>query len=298
MRLTWQWVGVALLAACSWVVVASASAWALDVPTAPPLERPIIDQTNTLSDEQMTTLSQKIAQLRQEKSVQVAVLLIPTLEREALEQYSLKVARQWGVGEKGSNNGVLLLVAKDDRKLRIEVGRGQEGDLTDARASRIIRNTITPAFRNGDFYGGIDKGVTEIINAVQMKPEATTQPSDVDWAALITTGFSLLFVGGTWLAAVFGRSKSWWAGGVVGAGIGGFVALLASFAVWSLIGFVALIGLGLLFDFLVSRNYKKHAQKGETADWWAGGGWGGGSSSGGGGFGGGGFSGGGASGSW
>lgn len=297
---------VGLFIAIGTVLALSVStATALEVPTAPTLATPIVDQTGTLTPAQITQLADQIAASRKEKSYQIGILIISTLgSDEYLEGYSLKVARQWGIGDKTSN-GVLLLVAMDDHKLRIEVGRGLEGDLTDVRANRIIRNIITPKFKEGKYYEGISQGVTSIQLAVakQADPAAEKEPSEpIDWSAIVTMALFFGIGALSWLGAIFGRSKSWWAGGVVG-GIAGIVLMvLFGFAIWAVIGFVGLILGGLGFDFLVSKNYNKHATDRSNPAWWAGGtwggggGWGGGSS--GGGFGGGGFSGGGSSGSW
>ncbi len=285
----------------------TAGASALAVPKSPTLDVPIVDQTNTLSEEQISQLAAQIAESRKEKSYQIGILIIPTLGNdEYLEGYSLKVAREWGIGEKGKSNGVLLLIAKDDRKLRIEVGRGLEGDLTDVRANRIIRNVITPKFKEGKYYDGIKDGVNSIQLAVAGKADSKAENSGVeaaDWSAIITTG--LFFGIGllSWLGAILGRSKSWWAGGVIGGVAGIVLMLIFGFAIWAIIGFVGLILGGLGFDYLVSKNYKAHAASHSSPSWWAGGTWGGGSGwggggSSGGGFGGGGFSGGGSSGSW
>ena len=140
---------------------AAGTASALAVPPAPPLDRPIVDQTGTLTSEQQTALVDQIAASRKEKDYQIGILIISTLEDRDLEGYSLDVARTWGIGEKTKNNGVLLVIAKDDRRLRIEVGSGLEGDLTDAQSGRIITQIITPKFKQGDYYGGISDGVRD-----------------------------------------------------------------------------------------------------------------------------------------
>src|SRR5690349_21648062 len=124
-------------------VLVSAMCSALAVPSAPPLEKPIVDQADILNEQQENDLAQLINSDRAQTGHQIAVLTIASLEGESLEDYSIKTARKWGIGEKEKNNGVLLLVVVNDRKLRIEVGTGLEGSLTDARASRIIRNVIT-----------------------------------------------------------------------------------------------------------------------------------------------------------
>lgn len=300
--LTWL-SGIVLLAIITSVVV-SGGAQALDVPKTP-TDIPIVDQTNTLTNEQKSQLAQKIADERKKSGNQIAILMIPSLQGESIEGYSLKVARQWGVGTGENDNGVLLLIAKDDRKLRIEVGKGLEGALTDAQAGRIIRNEITPQFKNNKYYEGVSAGVTSIIAAINGEYVASGGSVDQDsvgipWEAIFFAGL----VGFSWLGAVLGRTKSWWAGGV----IGGVAGVIVGFLMTSLlVGVVSVIGLvfgGLLFDKAVSKNYRAHARRGDSPSWWAGGGFlgggdGGGDSGGGfGGFGGGGFGGGGSSGSW
>ncbi len=286
------------------LITAAGQAYALDVPTAPTLDRPIVDTTSTLTDQQVDALVQRITKSRSEKSYQIGILMISSLEDEALEDYSLDVARTWGIGEDKTDNGVLLLIVKDDRKVRIEVGRGLEGDLTDVKSSRIIRNIIRPEFRDGDYYGGISGAVNSIHLALtnQVDP-ATAEDSEASGAFMdsLPTLMFMVFIGFMYLASLLARSKSWWGGGVIG-GIAGFIWLLLSgWSVLAIIATIILIPFGLIFDFLVSRNYTKHAQDGTAPSWWAGGtsigggGWG---SGGGGGFGGGGFSGGGASGDW
>lgn len=282
-----------------------AQARALDVPAAPSLDSPIVDQTGTLTQGEIKQLAAQIATSRKEKSYQIGILIVDTLGNgEYLEGYSLKVARKWGIGEKDKSNGVLLLVAKSDRKLRIEVGRGLEGELTDVRSNRIIRNVITPKFKEGKYYEGISSGVNSIQLAVAAKadPAAEKEASEpIDWSAVaamvVFIGIGIL----SWLGAVLGRSKSWWAGGVIGAVAGIVLAVVFGFAIWAVIGLVGLVLSGLGFDYLVSKNFKEHSSDHTNPAWWAGGTWGGGGGWGGGsggGFGGGGFSGGGSSGSW
>lgn len=291
-----------------WLAI-SDSAAALAVPSTPSLAVPIVDQTNTLSGDEIQQLSAQITNSRQTKSFQIAILIIPTLGTdEYLEGYSLKVARKWGIGEAGKDNGALILVVKNDRKMRIEVGRGLEGDLTDVRASRIIRDVMTPAFRKGDFIGGLSGAVSSIEKAVSQQADpALTSPSPAgttsgssSWADLIV--FVLFAVGFifSWVASMLARSKSWWAGGLIGALIGVGVMVSFAWAFWSIVAMIAITLFGFLFDFLVSRDYQTHRNNGTYPSWWAGGGslGSGGWSSSGGGFGGGGFSGGGSSGSW
>lgn len=127
----------------------------------------VTDKTNTLKPEQINSLEQKLSAFEKETSNQIVVWMEPSLEGNSLEDRSFDIAEKNGIGQKGKNNGVLLYIAKDDRKLRIEVGYGLEGVLTDALCSQIIRNEITPQFKKGNFYEGIDAGVDAIINATK-----------------------------------------------------------------------------------------------------------------------------------
>ena len=190
----------------------------LEVPAAPPLERPIIDQTESLANEDIDRIAQLINAERQKKSFQIGVLMIPTLgSDDSLEEYSLKVARQWGIGDKKKSNGVLLLIAKNDRKMRIEVGNGMEGLLTDARASQIIRNTIAPKFRSGDYAGGVEAGVKRIIDAAEGR---NLSDNDIDGESIVSMLFIVIFITIIVIAILKGNGSNgrhrrywWFAGG-------------------------------------------------------------------------------------
>ena len=189
----------------------------LEVPAAPPLERPIIDQTESLANEDIDRIAQLINAERQKKSFQIGVLMIPTLgSDDSLEEYSLKVARQWGVGDKKKSNGVLLLIAKNDRKMRIEVGNGMEGSLTDARASQIIRNTIAPKFRSGDYAGGVEAGVKRIIDVAEGR---NLSDNDIDGESIVSMLFIVIFITIIVIAILKGngsngsRRRYWWLAG-------------------------------------------------------------------------------------
>ena len=189
----------------------------LEVPAAPPLERPIIDQTESLANEDIDRIAQLINAERQKKSFQIGVLMIPTLgSDDSLEEYSLKVARQWGVGDKKKSNGVLLLIAKNDRKMRIEVGNGMEGLLTDARASQIIRNTIAPKFRSGDYAGGVEAGVKRIVDAAEGR---NLSDNDIDGESIVSMLFIVIFITIIVIAILKGngsngsRRRYWWLAG-------------------------------------------------------------------------------------
>lgn len=189
----------------------------LEVPAAPPLERPIIDQTESLANEDIDRIAQLINAERQKKSFQIGVLMISTLgSDDSLEEYSLKVARQWGIGDKKKSNGVLLLIAKNDRKMRIEVGNGMEGSLTDARASQIIRNTIAPKFRSGDYAGGVEAGVKRIIDVAEGR---NLSDNDMDGESIVSILFIVIFITIIVIAILKGngsngrRRRYWWLAG-------------------------------------------------------------------------------------
>ena len=267
--------------------------------TVPPLKSRVTDLTGTLTSDQRGALEQKLAALESRKGSQVAVLLVPTTQPEAVEQYALRVFDQWKLGRKGVDDGVLLLIAKNDRKLRIEVGYGLEGALPDAIARRIIDEEIVPLFKQGNFYGGVGAGTDRIIKLIEGEsmppPRRTTAPGSGWSSETFLIGFIVLAMLSQLLHSLLGRVAG---AGVVGiaAGILGYV--LAGLAVAMVIGVIAFV-LSLFIN-AAGRSGRGWSSGG---DWSPGGGWssgGGGWSSSGGGFGGGGGSsgGGGASGSW
>lgn len=291
--------GSGIVACLLAMLVSVTTLHALGVPQAPPLDRSIIDLSETLTGAQIDQLAATINESRTEKAYQIGILIVPSLEGASLEEYSLETARTWGIGD-SSNNGVLLLIAKDDRLMRIEVGSGLEGDLTDAESGRIIRNIIAPEFRDGRYYEGIDKA----IQSIRAQVEKTADPNQAALSGA-STNFSGLFefalfgilIFTSWFGSILSRSKSWWAGGIIGGAIGLFIALVLAFSLTGIIVLVILTVIGFLFDYFVSKNFYTKTASGRNPSWWSGGTWIGGGGSGGG-FGGGGFSGGGSSGGW
>ena len=132
----------------------------------PPLSSRVVDQTGTLSSGEIDSLTQRLKNLEARKGSQIAVLMVPTTAPESIEQYSIRVAEAWKIGRKKIDDGALLVIAKNDRKLRIEVGYGLEGALNDATAARIIDEVITPRFKSGDFAGGVSAGIDRIIRVI------------------------------------------------------------------------------------------------------------------------------------
>ena len=136
----------------------------------PPLAGRVTDQTATLTPEQKATLEQTLQTFEARKGSQIAILIVPSSDPETIEQFALRVAEQWKLGRKKVDDGAILVVAKNDRALRIEVGYGLEGALTDATSNRIISEIITPRFRQGDFFGGLAAGIDQMIRVIDGEP--------------------------------------------------------------------------------------------------------------------------------
>ena len=159
----------------------------------------VTDETATLTQAQVENLRKKLKSFRDSTSTQIVVYMINTLNGEPIENVSYSIAEKNKIGRKGYNNGVLLLIAKTDRKLRIEVGYGLEGVLTDAMSKHISRNEITPHFKNNDYFTGIDNGVNAIISVVkgeyhlnvkEIKPEKKYSPGDDTWMIILIVSIS------------------------------------------------------------------------------------------------------------
>jgi uncharacterized protein len=142
----------------------------------PPLSGRVVDQTGTLSSDDIASLTQTLKDLETRKGSQIAVLIVPTTAPEAIEQYSIRVADAWKIGRKKIDDGALLVIAKNDRHLRIEVGYGLEGALTDVTTKRIIDEDITPKFKAGDFAGGVSAGVNRMIRLIDGETLPAPEP--------------------------------------------------------------------------------------------------------------------------
>ncbi|MEI6191420.1 MAG: TPM domain-containing protein [bacterium] len=261
------------------------------------------DYTGTLSAEQKSSLETKLASFEKTTTNEVFVVVINSLQGDSIENFANKLFNTWGIGKKEKNNGALFLVSLDDRKMRIEVGYGLEGVLTDAQTFQMIDKIAKPAFRSSDYFGGIDKVTNSIlgtisgdINAIPSDlPVNNSQDNVGPYIAYIFFGlFGLAF--STVLLRTFflmfwgiAKTKSWYAGGI----IGGFIAYVTSSIFNSVIIFLGLILVGLLIDFLASKYLGAWASgleqkyKHKKKPWWYGGGSGGFGGGGGGGFGGG-----------
>jgi uncharacterized protein len=248
----------------------------------PELSRRVTDLTATLSADQVATLESQLAAFEARKGSQIAILILPTTQPEDIAQFSIRVAEQWKIGRKKIDDGVILIVAKDDRTMRLEVGYGLEGAIPDAIAKRVIAETITPFFKAGNFYGGIEAGMQQLMRLIEgesLPPPAASSDGEGEGP------FVILIIGGMvagWLLSLLMSRPA--AGGIAALGSGVVGAML--------------LGLTPLLLFIVVFVFAGVASGFRPGGGWSsggGGGFGGGGSWGGGG---GGFGGGGASGRW
>ena len=260
----------------------------------PPPAR-VTDLTGTLPAARQQALRDQLEAFEKRKGSQVAVLLVPTTQPEVIEQYALRVAEQWKVGRKGIDDGALLVVAKDDRALRIEVGYGLEGALNDATAKRIIDEIVVPKFRDGDFAGGVEAGVDRILAVIDGEPlPAKAAKKSVgnlggNLESLFIVGFILVVVIGGVLRSIVGKVPA-------ATLVGGVAGVIAWLIVGAMFAGLAVAVIAFVFT-LASGSMPVGGRRGGMGGFpggWGGGGGGGGSWGGGGG----GFGGGGASGRW
>jgi len=289
---------VFMLAGAAGVVVAAEVA-------VPPLKSAVTDLTGTLSAPQLAALDGTLRAFAQKRGSQVAVLLVPTTEPETIEQYAIRVAEAWKIGRKGTDDGVIVLVAKNDRTLRIEVGYGLEGAIPDAVAKRVVAEIITPKFKAGDFNGGLVEGTTALMKLIEGEklPAPQSGPALPGGLNLSIEMLFWLFAG---MAAANGVIKALF-GRTIGALTGGGVLGLIAWVVFGSIVAGVLAGMAGFLLSLFMGGGPSGGRGGGRGGWGTGGGWGagsgggwssGGSSGGGFGGGGGGFGGGGASGRW
>ncbi|OGW29655.1 MAG: methanol dehydrogenase [Nitrospirae bacterium GWC2_42_7] len=276
-------------------VLFAPDAHALDVPK---LTGYVNDYAGMISPQAKTALEEELRAFEQSDSTQIVILTIPSLQGEVLEEFSVKITEAWKIGQKGKDNGIILLISKEDRKMRIEVGRGLEGKLTDLASGRIIDQEIKPRFKAGDFDGGVMAGILTLIKATrgEFNADSNTGRQRGKRRGGSSQIINFLIFGGIALLALgsFSRYLSGAAGAV------GLPALIATF--FSPLGLVAAIitGIvGLIIGFALPSLFSGSGRGSGFGGSYYGGGFGGGGSSGGD-FGGGGgsFGGGGASGDW
>lgn len=263
------------------------------------------DFANLYSEEFRTTLEGNLKKFDEETGAQIAVVTIESLDGRDVETYAVDLFKSWGVGKKGKDTGLLLLIAKNERKIRIEVGYGLEPYITDGRAGEIIRRELAPDFKVEKYGDGTGKAIEKIQSIIRTQdlapPESSeTAPSgDFPFVPVLIFGYFLM----TYIASFLGRTKEIWPGGAIGAVLGGIGGLLLFSFVLGIVGAVVFGLLGLLLDFFLSKNYQYRASHHLPTGFWGSRGgfssgktWGGGGGFGG--FGGGRSGGGGASGGW
>lgn len=288
--------GLAAVIALAIAAAATAAAW--DTPKdglrpVPPLSSQVTDLTGTLSAAERQALESKLRDWETRTTNQLVVLMVPTTAPEPIEEYSLRVAEAWKIGQKGKDNGAIFLIAKDDKRMRIEVAYGFEGVLTDVTARRIIGETVAPYFKQGQFAQGINAGVDRIIEVIgrgePLPPEAAKRAAprhSFDYGNLFIILLVAVPIVGSVLRSMFGNIG----GSTIGAGLAGTVA-------WFLAGSLLIAGAAAVIAFVIIIFSMFGGGRGGGWIPGGGGGFGGG---GGGGFSGGGgsFGGGGASGGW
>lgn len=278
-------------------LVLAAPAVAADEAPVPQLKARVTDLTGTLTQSQLQSLEAPLVAFERRRGSQIAVLMLSSTKPETIEQYSIRLAESWKIGRSRIDDGLILVIAKDDHKLRIEVGRGLEGAIPDVIAKRVIREVIAPHFLNGDFHGGIADGTSALMKLVEGEPlpppnqKAGGQSTGNDLEALLAPLLVATVFLGAVLSKIFGR----FFGAAVTAGIVGIAA-------WTVLGALLAAVLAAIVAFVISLML---GASGFARGRWGSGGWptggnGGWSGGGGGGFSGGGgdFGGGGASGSW
>lgn len=268
-------------------------AHALEVPK---LQGYVNDYAGMISAQAKATLEQELRAFEQSDSTQIVILTVPSLEGEVLEEFSIKVAEQWKIGQKGKDNGIIVFVSKQDRKIRIEVGRGFEGVITDLMSGRIIDLVIKPRFKEGDYDSGLISGIHALIDATrgEFKTDSNQKTHRQKGSSRLLT---FLIFGGIAILVIGSMSRT---AGAIGGAVGlPLSILLASISV-GMWGFIILAVVGAVLGLILPVLFSSGGRGGGWPGGFYGGGGGFGGSSSGGGFGGGGggFGGGGSSGGW
>ncbi len=235
------------------------------------------DFAGMLSPSTKAELNAALAQFTKETTSEISVVTISSLQGDAIEEYANQLLREWGIGTKEKNNGALLLISKEDRQMRIEVGYGLEGALTDAESSSIVNNILRPAFRAEKYDEGVKAAVSAMVVATKSEYVApassgSSENGNNKVGSLIQGLFPFLVALVLWIVSSLARSKSWWLGGVFGGVIGIVIGFVAQSFLIGLIFVLVLIPMGLLFDYIVSKAYSRSKSSGKSMPWWIGGG--------------------------
>jgi uncharacterized protein len=207
------------------------------------------------------SLNSQLESLDKQTTVQFVVVTVNSLEGEPIENYAVNLFKSWAIGQKGKDNGLLLLISKEDRQLRFEVGYGLEGAITDGTAGSIIRNDITPSFKEGDYEAGTQVGVNQIFSRLDFNSGLPTPTPSVPKLPFSTNALVYAFIFFIYFISYMARSREFFAGGVVGFIVGLIFTTLTGAAILALIGF--------LLDFILSRNYKQISASGKPTDFFS-----------------------------
>jgi len=226
----------------------------------------VSDFAHVMSVNDVETISAKIGAFEKMTGDQIAVVTVPTIGNdETIETFATKLFAEWGIGKQKDDNGLLILVVVNDKQVRIEVGYGLEGNLTDIVSNNIIQQVMIPAFKSNNYSVGISGAVDAVSGVIGGSPDAVQylnssganggnanrgDGNQVSYFALIFVGIMMLNI----LARVLGRTKSWWLGGIIGAVIGAIIGLIWGFISVGFIAIIVLTILGLIFDYFVFKN--------------------------------------------
>lgn len=241
----------------------------------------INDYANIIDDNVEKLLNYQLYEYEASTTHQISVFTVNDLSRDYIEHFSIKLAEKIKLGTKKNDNGVLLLISKNDKQVRIEVGYGLEGVLTDRVSAKIISQDIVPNFKNGNYTAGVKLATEDLMRIASDEVYAKDfmKKNRIDMLMnFFATYFIFFFFFGIilfqWLSSVLGRSKSWWLGGLLGAIVGAVIVFfLGVVVIYVALAFILTL-LGLIFDYFVSKNYKQSLISHTSPKWWSGGSWG------------------------
>ena len=260
----------------------------------------VSDYASVISVEDEQYISSKLSELQSSTTVQIAVVTIKSFGNDTVEGYATSLMKDWGIGQKDNNNGLLVLVSLDDREARIEVGYGLEGTITDLQAGNIVNKVMIPSFREGNYSKGVRDAVDIIVGIINKTDDASIYSTNSTKSYFDNIDFNfvffIIFIFGSILVRLLSKTKSWWLGGVIGACIGIVFSLIWGFLFFGLGAIIVFSILGFIFDYVVSKSGPRGGNDPFGGMFFGSGGHGGGGGFGG--FGGGFSGGGGASGRW
>lgn len=229
------------------------------------------DFAEIISTEQKIQLETTLSNFQKQTGNEIAIVTVNSLDGDVVQVYANKLFNEWGIGDEDKDNGLLILHAPNERQVWIEVGYGLEPYITDAKASSVYRNILSPEFKKGDYFAGYSQAIEAIIATIGGEVDAIPKEK-TNGSGFFTDWFTFIVFIPIWLVSILGRSKSWWLGGVLGAIVGGIISFIFGFFFVGIIAIPVLVIIGLIFDFIVSKAYSSSVARGVPAPWWAGGG--------------------------